>query len=83
MVGSMLHESFYTSAVYINEQIGVYSGAVCHRSSFSDVMPVTNATKDVILLFAGENYVNHDVIVSLKERLHWRWNDCRLSGPPL
>lgn len=56
MVDCMVHEAFYKSGYYGNEALGVYVGWVCHKDSYADCMPATNETKDVILLFAGEQF---------------------------
>ena len=56
MIGCMMREHFYTSGKYINEELGLYAGWVCHKDSFSDCMPVYNEKRDVALLFSGENY---------------------------
>lgn len=78
MVDCMVHESFYNSGSYINEQMGVYCGWVCQKGSFSDCMPVFNEKKDVVLLFSGENFVDRDVVERLKESGH-EFEDCNAT----
>ena len=56
MIDCMKYEPFYRSGSYINEQLGVYIGWTCHEDSYADCMPAINAKRDVILLFAGENF---------------------------
>lgn len=70
MVGSMIHEPFYSSGIYVNEQLYLYAGWVSHKGSFSDCMPVLNEKKDVVLLFSGENFVDNGVTDALKIRGH-------------
>ncbi|MBS3917367.1 MAG: hypothetical protein KG012_00625 [Deltaproteobacteria bacterium] len=70
MVGSMLHESFYTSGTYINSQIGIYAGWVCHEGSFSDCMPVWNEKKNAVLIFFGENFTDLELFDQLKAKHH-------------
>lgn len=70
MVQSMMHESFYTSGTYINEQLGLWVGWVSHSGSFSDPMPVWNEAKDVCLIFSGEDFTDSSEIESLGIRGH-------------
>jgi len=63
MINGMMHEPFYKTGSYVNEELGVYAGWVCHPGSYVDCMPAMNRTKDVVLLFAGEHfpeYVDRD-----------------------
>lgn len=70
MIDRMMHESFYTSGTYVNDQLGVYAGWVCHKGSFSDCMPVSNEKKDLVLLFTGENFSDREVTDRLKRQGH-------------
>jgi asparagine synthase (glutamine-hydrolysing) len=54
MLKSMMHEPFYTTGVYSNEQLGLYAGWVVHPNSFCDCMPVKSADGRTILLLDGE-----------------------------
>lgn len=65
-----MHEPSYRSGSYINEDLGLYAGWVCHGDSFADCMPVMNAGKDIVLLFYGENFVDGSVIERLKKQGH-------------
>jgi asparagine synthase (glutamine-hydrolysing) len=60
MIGSMLHESFYLHGSYVNEELGIYAGWICHPDSYADCMPAMNEKKDVVLLFAGEHFGHRD-----------------------
>jgi asparagine synthase (glutamine-hydrolysing) len=55
MVKLMVHEPFYRSGLYANESLGLCAGWTAHRGSFSDLAPVWNKTKDVCLIFSGED----------------------------
>jgi asparagine synthase (glutamine-hydrolysing) len=57
MLESMRHEGFYNTGQYVNEDLGVYAGWVCHKESFSDCMPLVSATSEVVLIFHGENHL--------------------------
>ena len=70
MIGCMMHESFYVSGSYINDQLGLYSGWVSHEGSFADCMPVYNEKKDIVLLFSGENFMDENEIDQLKNMEH-------------
>lgn len=70
MIDCMMHEPFYTSGTYINVQVGLYAGWVCHKGSFSDCMPVFNEKKDLMLLFSGENFIDKNVIDRLRRQGH-------------
>ena len=39
MINCMMHESFYNSGTYLNQELGAYIGWVSHKNSFSDCMP--------------------------------------------
>lgn len=70
MVECMAHESFYNTGTYINEQIGLYTGWICHKGSFSDCMPIFNEKKDLVLIFFGENFADKDLFLQLKRKHH-------------
>src|SRR5215472_8948079 len=58
MIDCMLHEPFYRHGSYVNEELGVYAGWICHPDSYADCMPATNEKKVVVLLFAGEDFAD-------------------------
>ena len=70
MIDCMMHEPFYASGTYINEQLGIYIGWVCFKNSFADCMPVLNEQKDLVLIFAGENFADEKLINQLKKNGH-------------
>jgi asparagine synthase (glutamine-hydrolysing) len=70
MVNCMLHESFYVSGTYCNDQMGVYTGWICHKDSFCDCMPVWNEKKDIALIYFGENFTDLELFDQLKAKHH-------------
>jgi asparagine synthase (glutamine-hydrolysing) len=70
MLASMMHEPGYTSGTYVDESLGLWLGWVSHAGSFSDCMPVWNETKDVCLIFSGENFGDSADIAGLKAGGH-------------
>jgi asparagine synthase (glutamine-hydrolysing) len=70
MVVCLLHENYYRSGTFINEEAGVAVGWVSHPGSFSDCMPVWNENKDVCLIFSGEDYRDHTEIDRLRTDGH-------------
>lgn len=58
MIAAMCHETFYSTGDYQNEQLGVYVGWSVHAGSFADCLPIYNPTKDIVLIFYGENHID-------------------------
>lgn len=54
MLHAMTYESFYSTGIYSNEELGVYAGWVVHPNSFADCMPVTSASGRTTILLDGE-----------------------------
>ena len=76
MICTMKHEAFYSVGKYVNEDIGLYVGWICHKNSYYDCNPIFNEKKDIILIFYGENHMDIDSINKLKGRNHQfnKWN---------
>lgn len=70
MIMCMMHEPFYSSGTFINKNVGLWVGWVNHKGSFSDCMPIWNETKDICLIFSGEDFIDSDKIVHLKSKGH-------------
>src|SRR4030095_14374464 len=69
MLDRMLHEKFYSSgSVEIGP--GIKLGWVSHKGAFADCLPIWNETKDVCLIFNGEEFNGDDEIARLKSRGH-------------
>lgn len=70
MAESMMHESFYKSGTYTNDQLGAYAGWICHEGSFSDCMPVWNEKRNIVLIYFGENFTDIELFNHLKSKNH-------------
>ena len=70
MTDSMLHEPTYNHGKYSNKYLGAYLGWVSHSGSFSDCMPIWNETRDVCLIFSGEDFTDSNEINELKNQGH-------------
>lgn len=70
MISSMSHELFYNTGTWVNNNLGVYAGWVCHQESFSDCMPVWNEKKNMVLIYFGENFTDLELFDKLKARHH-------------
>lgn len=70
MTNAMIHEPFYTSGTYINKQLNLYVGWVSHAGSFTDCMPIWNETKDICLIFSGEDFTETAAIEDLRTKGH-------------
>jgi len=60
MIDCMLHEKFYSTGTYVNDEIGLYAGWVSHKGSYSDCLPITIKKDEIILLFYGENFIDEN-----------------------
>jgi asparagine synthase (glutamine-hydrolysing) len=60
MVGSIQHEKFYRTVMWVDESAGVYIGSVERAGSFSDGMPLHGAGGNIVLVFSGEEYSASD-----------------------
>jgi len=56
MVDAMCHEPFYATGSCSIKPERVHLGWVAHQGSFSDCMPLWNETKDICLIFSGEDF---------------------------
>jgi asparagine synthase (glutamine-hydrolysing) len=70
MIERMIHERFYASSTYVNGRLGVYAGLVGFEGSFSNSALVLNEEKNLVLLFAGENFADNDLKIWLKQKGH-------------
>jgi asparagine synthase (glutamine-hydrolysing) len=70
MVNSMLHEQFYTSGTYVNDSLGLWSGWIGHEGAFDDCSPAWNESKDVCLIFSGEEFADQEDIGRLATKGH-------------
>jgi len=70
MVKCLKYEPFYIDGTYINKDLGLWSGWVCHEGTFGDCLPIWNEKKDICLLFSGEDFANQADIDALRIRGH-------------
>lgn len=56
MLGSMMHETFYTSSQYTNEKIGLYMGCVSHDENLGRQMPLASQDGQRVLIITGEHF---------------------------
>jgi asparagine synthase (glutamine-hydrolysing) len=70
MVQCMLHEKFYLSGTFINEQLGLSVGWISQSGSFSDCLPIWNEAKDICLIFSGEDFRDRSEIDLLRTKGH-------------
>jgi asparagine synthase (glutamine-hydrolysing) len=70
MAKCLIHEPFYTEGVYINQEVGLWSGWACHKDAFGDCLPIWNEKRDICLLFSGEDFADQIDIAALRMRGH-------------
>ena len=70
MLGSMRHMPEYVPGQLLNEPLSIALGWLAHPGSFSDCMPVWNETRDVCLIWSGENFSDVSDIDQLRSRGH-------------
>ena len=70
MAKCLIHEPFYTEGIYINQEVGLWSGWACHKDAFGDCLPIWNEKRDICLLFSGEDFTDQADIDALRTRGH-------------
>jgi asparagine synthase (glutamine-hydrolysing) len=70
MLACLRHDPDCGTGEFVSEAAGLYAGWTCHPGSASDCMPIANETQTLVLLLAGETYVDPDVIDGLLRRGH-------------
>jgi len=56
MLKRMMHDPGYRSGMHIQEKLGLWSGWVAREGSSSGRMPVWNETREICLIFSGEEF---------------------------
>jgi asparagine synthase (glutamine-hydrolysing) len=56
MVSCLAHVDASSSGSYSDQNLGLQIGWVNHRGSFSDCLPIWNVSRDVCLIFSGEDF---------------------------
>ncbi len=70
MVDGIIHEPHYSSGFYVNEVMQVYIGWAAHNGSFCDCMPVWNESRDICLIYSGEDFADSGVVADLRAKGH-------------
>ena len=66
----LMHEPFYKSGSYSNEELNLAIGWVCHGGELSDCRPIWNENQNVCLIFTGEDFADQRVVDDLKSKGH-------------
>jgi asparagine synthase (glutamine-hydrolysing) len=70
MTAALCHEASYSVSTWIDEEAGIYVGAVSRQSGSSAKMPLQNETGEVTLMFAGEEYPEPGLSDALRRKGH-------------
>lgn len=70
MVDCMSYEAFYTSGTYVNPELTLWLGWVCHEGSYCDCLPIWNETHDICLVFVGEHFADASEVSRLRAEGH-------------
>src|SRR3954469_759000 len=70
MTRSMMHEPFYVSGTYANEELGLAIGWTAQAGSFADPGEIWNERRDTGIVFSGEIYAEPDDLWRLRKRGH-------------
>jgi asparagine synthase (glutamine-hydrolysing) len=70
MVECLRHEQFYKTGTYVNPAFGVALGWMAHPGGFSEEMPLWNETRDVCIVFTGEDFTDQSEIEALRAEGH-------------
>src|SRR5438094_6816497 len=68
MVASLRHESFYMTGTFSVPEQGIYAGWVAHEDSFASKQVFQNGTKDLVLIFSGECFIQAGTKARLKQQ---------------
>jgi asparagine synthase (glutamine-hydrolysing) len=70
MLGSMLHELFYTAGTHFVPEMGIYVGWVAHENSQTVGQVFFNERRDIALVFSGECFADPRVSIGLRQKGH-------------
>jgi len=70
MLETLRHEPAYVTGTWTDESLGVYAGWSAQSGSFSDGMPLSNESGDVVMLFAGEEFPEPGTAARVAARGH-------------
>ena len=68
MVGAMEYEAFYDSGTHSIPKLGIYTGWVAHEDSFAASQAFFNEQRDIVLVMAGECYIDPETRSSLTRK---------------
>ena len=68
MVGAMEYEAFYDSGTHSIPKLGIYTGWVVHEDSFAASQAFFNEQRDIVLVMAGECYIDPETRSSLTRK---------------
>ncbi len=66
----MEHESFYNAGTYSIPEMGIYASWVTRDNSFASGQPFFNEAKDIVLIIAGECFVDASNRTTLRQKGH-------------
>src|SRR5262245_41204036 len=75
MIAGMHRESFYRVGTFCCGELGIYTGWVAHEKSFLSEQAFFNEQRDIVIVLAGECFVDDDVKTDLRRKGH-----CFTSG---
>ena len=70
MVRSMMHEPFYAARTHQCEFLRLGVATIAHAGSFADTGPLWNESRDVSLMFSGEDFRDASDVHALKSAGH-------------
>lgn len=70
MLAAMSQEDFYVTGTWSDDVHGIYVGWVAKKGSFAEQMPLLNETRDLVLVFSGENFPDPKVTQELRQNGH-------------
>jgi asparagine synthase (glutamine-hydrolysing) len=66
MLRTIQHDSSYRSGTWVDESVGAYIGWALHAGSFCEQMPLISASRDVVLVFSGEEYSDPGLLANTR-----------------
>ncbi len=70
MIQSLVHRPVHQQGTYANPQLGLSCGWVSHQGATGECIPLWNETRDICLIFSGEDFTDPSEIAELKAKGH-------------
>jgi len=70
MLNALARNPAHQQGTYVNPQLGLSCGWISHQGAVGDSLPLWNETRDVCLIFSGEDFTDADEIAKLKKQGH-------------